>query len=1624
MKFFYLLLLATLFFSVSNQPQAQMRQLSMDEANPDNELKKFSFYTAKEGYAAFTRWIGYTTDSGRSFIRKNITLSNVNFNGYPVNLTFGFGINGVCAFNKDTLVVYGDYGLVPSILYSVDQGNTFKLIYHARYDPMTFKTGITDMVFPENSNVGFAVDADRILRTSNKGVSWSVVKLDVSRFYDHLEAVDNNNVFAFSKQYNTSKMFKTADGGNSWAEVVTPAGRIIYSSFLTANKGWLNLSNDGRYGEVYYTSNGGRSWTLKNDASITPFGAIKMRFVNDSTGYGISGAFDVFKTSDSGKVWEPLQREQRYTYLNYSHNDLQVINADQLWAGGGHGLVEISTNGGGVALPRSFFRTDTTGVGATGTVSLRNYSKPNYQYKWYLNDTLISTGYHANYKHDKLRHVDTVTLIVSNGVNSDTMTSEMYFPAVWVTSFTPTTAAQQATVTINGYNFTGTTQVRFGGVPASSFTVVSNTQLKAVVGYGASGNIEVFAPRGVGTLGGFTYLGDPRTDLPTSIADSILCKSERIKISIERTEPGVYYYLMGPKINVIGGTVTGNGGTVTLVTDPVSESGIYSLVASRTGTTSGDIFQKRFNILVEHTTARFVADQLNITPGEAVSFAGLHGDAQNYYWTFYQDASTTTASGTKIADIRYSTPGQKTLRLISVSANGCADTATNSAVFVFQDPGMAVDCSINPLETYSENGMSMVKVMGSHDNGTYVIGATEQATELRSNIGLSKKFEPGSHSFLARYTEHGVLKWAQYFKPNGGVITAGQTDAQGNIYLTGYAISTQWFYFRNGDSMRIYVSAADTTNLGERTHGFVMKLDRNGQYLWHTILFDHTSLYQGYIASASGHRIAIKDDNIVVIGAFLSKLSYVQNKVAKQLYDMPGTYYRGYQNYAVLKIKDDGTLLWNGLLSFQANNWHSLSDIAIDKTGNCYLVGSYEEYLGIYDAASVEQVKLKGTVARHKAFFVSFGATGFVRWYNNFLSSYEYGETGLKAVIADEAGNTYLAGSMFNWGRPVGIDIQHSDGTVVRDSLAAFALYKFDNAGKRQWGVGSRYPYYGEASALCLNGNEIFVSGKVSNNGESFGSFVLTSSDGNQRNLSIFSSEGLVARYDTAGRFKRVYTSGYNYNAQDFSITSMFINHKQKLVFGGYARAYLSGIINRSFGVIWPHAVLNGDGYFMSMNTDFCNQAVTADAGPDKISCSGDTVSIGSMASGNIYSWSSNPVGFTSTQPNPTPRPRVNTHYFLKVTSENGSVAYDTVYVTVKQSPIADAGRDTTICSRSSVLIGSPAIAGNSYQWFEVTFGPIDKRVAQFTVNPTWSTAYAVRVLGPNGCPAYDTVRIATIPADQPVVAVQTTNNTICKGATVQFNALSYFLGQTPTYQWQLNGINVGSNTDTYVTDSLKNGDGVSLSVVNDNVCASVPVTHSNKVYMTVMEKVNATISIEGGTIVNAGEKATVNALPTNAGTGYRVTWQDSTGVPGWQDLPASGSPLSYEYRPQKSGDKVRAKLFLTLECAANNPVYSQPMQFVVNTITSVGPVPATQSGIRFYPNPAQEFLVVDSLRLQDQWQELVITQIDGRRTSIKIPISSRTQITVPLSTLGRGMHVAILRNKKGMAIYFNFMKL
>ena len=98
---------------------------------------------------------------------------------------------------------------------------------------------------------------------------------------------------------------------------------------------------------------------------------------------------------------------------------------------------------------------------------------------------------------------------VANKFGRSSLPGFTYAASPLINSFSPDSAFSGTTITIVGKYFTAATNISFGGVSATSFTVENDSTITAVVGNGASGAVNVSNSFGQGTLSGFTYLSAP-----------------------------------------------------------------------------------------------------------------------------------------------------------------------------------------------------------------------------------------------------------------------------------------------------------------------------------------------------------------------------------------------------------------------------------------------------------------------------------------------------------------------------------------------------------------------------------------------------------------------------------------------------------------------------------------------------------------------------------------------------------------------------------------------------------------------------------------------------------------------------------------------------------------------------------------------------------------------------------------------------------------------------------------------------------------------------------------------------------------------------------------------------------
>jgi outer membrane protein OmpA-like peptidoglycan-associated protein len=111
-----------------------------------------------------------------------------------------------------------------------------------------------------------------------------------------------------------------------------------------------------------------------------------------------------------------------------------------------------------------------------------------------------------------------------------------------ILSFSPSGAKTGMPVTITGEHFTGAASVTFGGTEASSFEVISDTEIRAVAGNGSSGTIAVSTPAGTAEKERFRFItnGPARKKTrPSSIAP--------VKKKVAEVAEDGEYYIVKPK---------------------------------------------------------------------------------------------------------------------------------------------------------------------------------------------------------------------------------------------------------------------------------------------------------------------------------------------------------------------------------------------------------------------------------------------------------------------------------------------------------------------------------------------------------------------------------------------------------------------------------------------------------------------------------------------------------------------------------------------------------------------------------------------------------------------------------------------------------------------------------------------------------------------------------------------------------------------------------------------------------------------------------------------------------------------------------------------------------------------
>lgn len=1608
-------LLTVYIFSLS-PAMAQMRQMYKD-TDPDNHIYKMSFYSPSEGYVAFSDWVGYTTDSGRTFTKKYITRSNVNYGNYTnINLTFGFGIEGVKAFDKNTLIVYGDYGLVPAILYSADGGNSFKLVYHSQYNSMQLSTGIKDIDFLQNSNIGYAVDADRILKTTNKGLTWVEQAIRPGYFFDQIDAVDDNYAFATASGVNTASVLKTADGGASWWNMTLPqTGTPTSAYFLTGNIGWLSMY-ESPYRYFYKTTNGGQQWTLINDVDATPFNCDKMWFSDVNTGYALVAPYKVYKTTNSGVTWEPLSREIDFTYLGYSHNDLQCFSATQLWAGGDHGFLEMTSNGG-APMPAAYFKTDTTGMYIAGTVKLVNFSKTGYQYKWLVNGSLISTSFNAAYTHEIVRSTDTIQLIVTAGGVSDTLTKYPQFYAGGIAeanSYYPKSGSTGTFVTITGSRFTNVSGVSFGGMAAASFTVLSDTVLTAVVAGGTTGSITLKQFYGTVAVGAFTYNPPPTAQPPVIQAVS-------------------------PAAGIVGATVTitGNG-----FSNTPSQNSVYfgTVPAKLQSASSGQL------VCTVPVGASLGAIQVLNKDN------GLLGESPSLFHVPFADSTMnfTPNSFTDglIVNKGMGIPGE--LQGKDIDGDGKPDIIS----IIYGYPGDSIAVLRNTTTGGRLSFAPKVNVGNNHSaaRGFFAIndldGDGRPDLALSTNRGVVKAFRNTSSPGVVSFEKEYLLPAGE--GTQGVVITDLDNDGKNDIAISSFSDYRVCVMRNTGVPGSLSFGATQDFNTPrlEPLVGIAAG-DLDGDGLKDVIAYPSTSnSSEGSIflfrnTSTRGNISLAPFVRISVPG-----ISFSGNYVSIVDFDMDGqTDIVICNDQAICVLRSNSTV----------GNFSFLPPVVMRLHFSNYVSGR---------GGSVSN--FSGTI-RPDVVWAHSGTTRQIRLEKNSslpgtpkLDSLIYGPGASSTRIFPQAvagadfdgdGKTDIAASTGYDDRII-IVYKNSVNVPVITQMCTSNPYGYkmesDISGKTyQWQQDTGGGFTNVVNNTIVSGattNALnFINMPVSWNGYKYRCIV----DGRYSSTFVLQlnhtpSPGIIisASDTTFCLGKDVTFTATDSSGNKINYACQWqVNGKNV----GYYNSSLS--INTLQDLDQVRAIL--------IYNDICNVERKDTSDAITVHVNGATAAVQISAS-NLAACKGTPVTFTATPTNPGNLPEydwkvndVSQGINKPVFTSSALKKNDIVQVMMKSAAtcaypnpaqsnvltmaVLDTGAlsvsittaTTSVCTGANVMFTAfPRNAGleSSYQW---TVNGVAAGTNENTFNTSTlqdNDKVQCILTSPSACrlqtqASSDIITMSVKSNIVSSVSLSIRDTAICTGNTVVISAIAINPGAAPIYQWKSNGVITGSNSPDYTINELTNNTTVSVLLQSNATCANPVISESTPVVITA--KPVPDIRISGDIVVEPGAKGLYTATVTYSGTDLQYQWQDSTNLHSWQNINGATSD-NINYAPTATRNKIRCVCRSSAGCTAT----SNAIDIRNSVITATPDIVAVDAGYSWYPNPVSSTLYVQDEDRSDPVLTIIVHSNSGNRLLVINNTSRQEKIQIDVSALPGGVYIVETKRKSGKTRNFQILKL
>jgi uncharacterized protein (TIGR02145 family) len=791
------------------------------------------------------------------------------------------------------------------------------------------------------------------------------------------------------------------------------------------------------------------------------------------------------------------------------------------------------------------------------------------------------------------------------------------------------------------------------------------------------------------------------------------------------------------------------------------------------------------------------------------------------------------------------------------------------------------------------NGCSVDKT-----GNVFLSGTTNSLNNIASTGAYQGTLAGNYDCFLVKFSAAGQRQWGTYF--GGAAMDEAVScivDISGNIYFTGDTQSTSGI---------ASIGAHQTVYGGGSYDCYIEKFNQVGDRLWGTY-------YGGSGLDEGGYITTDNNGNVFLAGVTSSDTGIAT----------PGSYqpnrYNTSSDAFLAKFDSNGVRKWGTYFGGELNDFGE--GCSIDVSGNIYLSGGTSSHTNIASPGGFQTTYGGGTA---DAFLVKFSNVGQRVWATYYGGSNE--DQGY-VCTSDMAGNVCMVGRTNS---PDGIASPGCHQYILGGNYDGY-IVKFDSVGLRLWGTYYGGPGIDEAYSCAFGwNNDIFMAGfSMSTNNISTPNSYQPVLDG--------ISDAYLVKFNAGGQ--RQWGTYYGGSGTDnFTYCNYIPDDTLYLAGGTYSTDNIA-----SQGA-WQEVYGGGTKDDMLIKFLDCWPIIAGPiSGPDTICKPPNAVSysIPSLVHAVNYVWTVSP-GIIIVSGQGTPGITVDMSSFngsgmiiVKGFNKCGD-AGDSAYldIAVHQAPVpVISGPSNTCAGPGKVYLTDPG--KTNYQWSTSSGGVITSGGTTNTVTITWNVTGIQHVYAnytdANGCSAQTSMDFPVLVTPSPAVNVTigSTSTNVCEGTLVTYTATPLNGGNNAGFQWQVNGINAGTNVDNY-TYAPANNDIVRCILTSSITgCIMNNPDTSNAIIMVVNPILGISVSISASANPYCqGATITFTAAPTNEGITPQYQWKVNGVNVG------ANNPV-YSYVPA-NGDIVSCILNSSIPCPTGNPAVSNTVTMAENTNLTV----------------------------------------------------------------------------------------